>query len=234
VKKGRRYRYYISTALITDAGTDRAQGWRLAAREIEETVIRILTDALTSPASLVERFGTADMPSDQLGKLLGRASRLAAALGGSPGERATLVRECVEKIIVDEKAIIIKLRRGFLLGGDTSEAASDSAVELTPAVAFTRRGAETKLVLPGLAQQKHGTRCDPALIKAIARGRAWFEELATGHARSLQELAKRDSISRRYIRRLVGLAFLSPELVEAKPSITLPCSHIFSGSVLTG
>ena len=33
--------------------------------------------------------------------------------------------------------------------------------------------------------------------------------------RSLQELAKRHGISRRYIRRLVGLAFLSPELVEA-------------------
>jgi hypothetical protein len=34
-------------------------------------------------------------------------------------------------------------------------------------------------------------------------------------ARSLQELAGRDGISRRYIRRLVCLAFLSPELVEA-------------------
>jgi hypothetical protein len=48
-----------------------------------------------------------------------------------------------------------------------------------------------------------------AAVKAIARGRAWFEELATGRARSLQELAKRDGISRRSIRRLVGLAFLS-------------------------
>jgi site-specific DNA recombinase len=56
---------------------------------------------------------------------------------------------------------------------------------------------------------------DPALLKAIARGRAWFEELAIGRVRSLQELAKRDGISRRYIRRLVGLAFLSPQLVEA-------------------
>ena len=79
----------------------------------------------------------------------------------------------------------------------------------------TRRGAETKLVLPGLAQQKHSWRCDPALIKAIARGHAWFEELATGRARSFQELAKRDGISRRYIRRLIGLAFLSPQLIEA-------------------
>ena len=219
VKKGRRYRYYVSAALIIEAGTDRAQGWRLAAREIEEAVIRILADALTSPASLVERFGAAGMPSDQIRKLLSRAARMAAALGGSPGERAKLVRELVEKITIDEKTIIIKLRRGLLLGEDVassaSEAASDSAVELTAAAAFTRRGAETKLVLPGLAPQKHSSRCDPALIKAIARGRAWFEELVSGRARSLQELAKRDGISRRYIRRLVGLAFLSPELVEA-------------------
>src|ERR1700720_3551036 len=88
-------------------------------------------------------------------------------------------------------------------------------VELTATAAFMRRGAETKLVLPGLAPQKHSSRCDPALIKAIARGRAWFEELVSGRARSLQLLAKRDGISRRYIRRLISLAFLSPQLVEA-------------------
>jgi DNA invertase Pin-like site-specific DNA recombinase len=219
VKKGRRYRYYVSAALITDAGTDRAQGWRLAAREIEEAVIRILADALTSPARFVERFGAAGMPGDQLRRLLSRAVRIAAVLVGSAGERAKLVRELVEKIIVDEKTITIKLRRGPLSGGDApscaSDEPSDSALELTAAVAFTRRGAETKLVLPGLAQQNHSSRCDPALIRAIARGRAWFEELATGRARSLQVLARREGISRRYIRRLVALAFLSPELVEA-------------------
>ena len=219
IKKGRRYRYYVSAALITDAGTDRAQGWRLAAREIEEVVIRILADALTSPARLVERFGAAGMPSDQLRKLLSRAARMAAALGGPPGKRAKLVRELVEKIVVDDKILTIQLRRSLLLGGDVpspaSEAASDSAVQLTAAVAFKHRGIETRLVLPGLAQQDCSSRCDPALSKAIARGRAWFEELATGRARSLQELAKRDGISRRYIRRLISLAFLSPQLVEA-------------------
>jgi site-specific DNA recombinase len=218
VKKGRRYRYYVSAALITGAGTDR-EGWRLAAREIEEAVIRILADALASPASLVERIAAAGMPSDELRKLLGRAARMAAALGGSPGERVKLVRELVEKIVVDEKILTIKLRRGLLLGRDVpssaSEAASDSAVELTAAVAFKHRSIETRLVLPGLAQQDRSSRCDPALIKAIVRGRAWFEELATGRARSLNELARRDGISRRYIRRLVGLAFLSPQLVEA-------------------
>src|SRR5205823_2190401 len=138
---------------------------------------------------------------------------------GSPGERAKLVRELVETIVVDDQILTIKLRRGLLLGEDVtssaSKAASDRAVELTAAVAFKHRGIETRLVLPGLAPQKHNSRCDPALIKAIARGRAWFQELVSGRARSLQELAKRDGISRRYIRRLIGLAFLSPELIEA-------------------
>jgi site-specific DNA recombinase len=159
------------------------------------------------------------MPSDQIRKLLGRAARLAAALCGSPGERAKLVRRLVDKVVIDDKTIVIKVRRAAPLRGDVpssvSEDPSDSAVELTAAVTVKRRGVETKLVLPELAQQNQNSRCDPALIKAIARGRAWFEELATGRARSLQESAKREGITRRYIRRLVNLAFLSPDLVEA-------------------
>ena len=219
VKKGRRYRYYVSAALITEAGTDRAQGWRLAAREIEDAVIRILVDALTAPARLLEWCRTADVPGDQVRKLLGRAGRLAATLSGSTEERTKTVRALVEMVLVDDDVLTIKVRRGPLWGRgvslSASDTASDTSIELKVAVAFRQRGVETKLVLPGLAHENHRSSCDPALTKAIVRGRAWFEELATGRARSLQELAKRDGITRRYIRRLVNLAFLSPQLVEA-------------------
>ena len=219
VKNGRRYRYYVSAALITEAGSERTQGWRIAATEVEHAVIRILVDAMTSPGRLLEQFQTASMPSDQVRKILARAARLAAALNRSPGERRKILQGLVEKILIAADTITIRMRRHHLLGGDlaspTAESASDTPIELTAVVAFKRRGVETKLVLPGLAQQNHSLRPDPALIKAIARGRAWFEELATGRVRSLQQLADRDGITRRYIRRLVNLAFLSPELVEA-------------------
>src|SRR6516164_692458 len=76
VKKGRRYRYYVSAALITEAGTDRAQGWRFAAREIEEAVITILADVLSSPARLLDWFGTSGMSGDQTRKIHARAARL--------------------------------------------------------------------------------------------------------------------------------------------------------------
>src|SRR3984893_18426482 len=219
VKKGRRYRYYVSAALITEAGTDRAHGWRLQAQEIEDTVIRVLADALTSPAMVLDRFGTADIPSDQTRKMLDRATRLAAALNRSPAQRAKVVRDLIEKVVIEENTIAIRVRRGPLFGGPVSSSSAenptDSPIELTAPVAFRRRGVEMRLVLPGVALSNDRSRCDPTLIKAIARGRAWFEELAAGRARSLRELAERDGITRRYVRRLVDLAFLSPELVEA-------------------
>jgi site-specific DNA recombinase len=218
-KKGRRYRYYVSAALITEAGTAGPQGWRLSAIEIESAVIQILLDALANPATLLGHVSTAAMASEQISRMLSRAGRLAVALGRSPGERANTLRELVDRIIISEDVMTIRIRRSALFAGESSSSGSDSggstSIELTTAVAFKRRGVVTRLVLPGLGQQNLSSRCDPVLIKAIVRGRAWFEELATGRARSLEELAKRDGISRRYIRRLVNLAFLSPKLVEA-------------------
>jgi hypothetical protein len=219
VKKGRRYRYYVSAALITKAAKEAMQSWRLAAQSIEDGVISILVDALSSPTRLLERLGVPDMPGDQMRRLLGRAARFAVTLRGSPREQAKIVRELVEQVIIDENRILIKLRRSALLGANISSGTSEEprvgTIEVTAAVNFKHRGAETKLVLPGLSEPNQPSRCDPTLLKAIARGRAWFEELATGRARSLGQLAERDGITRRYIRRLVDLSFLSPVLVEA-------------------
>src|SRR5262249_12823527 len=125
----------------------------------------------------------------------------------------------IEKVVIDENAIMIRIRRRALSGEavapPSSESPSDSPIELTAAMAFKRRGVEMRLVLPAVVIQNDRARCDLTLIKAIARGRAWLEELAAGRAGTLQDLAERDGITRRYVRRLVALAFLSPELIEA-------------------
>jgi DNA invertase Pin-like site-specific DNA recombinase len=219
VKKGRRYRYYVSTTPVTEATQEGMQACRFAAQEIEDCVITILIDALMTPARLLEALAIADISGDQVRKLLGRGARLAATLRGAPGERGKLIRALVERVIIDENRIAIKVRRGALLAGnvpaDASENSNGGTIEFTAAVDFKRRGVASKIVVPGLLQQNQASKCDPALIKAIARGRAWFDELAAGRARSLRELAERDGITRRYVRRLVGLAFLSPQLIDA-------------------
>ena len=135
---------------------------------------------------LLERFGTAGIPSDQTRKMLDRATRFAAALNRSPAQRAKVVRDLIEKVVIEENTITIRIRRSSLSGGavapPSSESPSDSPIELTAPVAFRRRGVEMRLVLPGVATPNDRSRCDPTLIKAIARGRAWFEELAAGRA----------------------------------------------------
>ena len=122
-------------------------------------------------------------------------------------------------MVVDASTITVGVRRAALLGGavlsSPSEDLSDDPIELRTSIEIRRRGVEMKLVLPGMAQRNDGAKPDPTLIKAVARGRAWFEELAAGRARSLRDLAEREGISRQYVRRLVHLAFLSPALVEA-------------------
>jgi len=56
---------------------------------------------------------------------------------------------------------------------------------------------------------------DPALLKAIARARGWFEELASGRVQSLNEIARRQGLAKRYVTRLTKLAFVSPTLADA-------------------
>src|SRR6267143_109253 len=147
-----------------------------------------LAAALTRPAMLLERFDTAGVPGDQTSRMLDRATRFVAALNRSPAERAKVVRDLIEKVVIEEDAIMIRVRRSPLLGGavmpPASENPGDSPIELTAPVAFRRRGVEMRLVLPRVALQNDHSRCDPTLIKAIARGRAWFEDLAAGRSPS--------------------------------------------------
>src|ERR1035437_7481480 len=56
---------------------------------------------------------------------------------------------------------------------------------------------------------------DLALIKAIARGRLWSDDLLAGRVASVAVIAKREGVLPNYVRRLIRLAFLAPKIVEA-------------------
>jgi hypothetical protein len=52
-------------------------------------------------------------------------------------------------------------------------------------------------------------------LKIVARARQWSEDLLTGRAQSVAEIAEREGVGARYVRRLLRLAFLAPKLVDA-------------------
>src|SRR5712671_1417606 len=88
VKSGRRYRYYISRALIAESGAKPSAGWRLPAHDVEEAVIRMIVAALRDAGPLIDQLDLANRSAEQTRLVLDRAARLSTTLlQGSPEER---------------------------------------------------------------------------------------------------------------------------------------------------
>ena len=58
-------------------------------------------------------------------------------------------------------------------------------------------------------------KTDVTLLRALARGHKWFDELLSGRASFARDIAAREGVSERFVRRLIPVAFLSPSIVEA-------------------
>jgi len=62
--------------------------------------------------------------------------------------------------------------------------------------------------------QPAGQTEDASLIAAIARGTCWFDDLTSGKASSISEIAKRENVTESYVSRLLNPALLKPTLVH--------------------
>ena len=84
-----------------------------------------------------------------------------------------------------------------------------STIPVTP----ERRGFEMRLIIQG--SRAPAPLADLALIKAIARGRQWADDLLAGRMASMAAIARREGVLPNYVRRLTRLAFLAPTIFEA-------------------
>ena len=105
----------------------------------------------------------------------------------------------------DEMAVHVDLSR-FV--GD-----EDTVIRHVIKTRTRRRGVEMRLVLEGGEKNSNNARVDPTLVKAIVRGRQWFEQLASGQVQSIREIAKAEGVTNRYVAHLIPLAFLAPDIV---------------------
>ena len=81
-------------------------------------------------------------------------------------------------------------------------------------VHLKRRGIEAKLIVDGDSEIRI-TSPDPALIKAVAKAHTWNQILIVDDARSIRALARDIGVTNRYVRKLLPLAFLAPDIFEA-------------------
>jgi hypothetical protein len=54
-----------------------------------------------------------------------------------------------------------------------------------------------------------------ALVKAVARGYAWRQQLLNGSAQSTAEIAQKEGVTGRYVARLLRLGFLAPDIIAS-------------------
>jgi site-specific DNA recombinase len=99
--------------------------------------------------------------------------------------------------------------------GEERDAATPNELALARFVPMRvkRRGVEMRLVIDGGTAP--ASRVDLPLLEATARAYRWSNELMSGRARSIDQIAQREHLTSRYVRRVMRLAFLAPKIVEA-------------------
>ena len=220
VKKGTRYRYYVSGSLITRDRTEDSAGLRIPAAEIEQLVSSRVHRWLLDPASICNSTAArlADASTQQW--LVARAAEIGKRWPELPVPRKRAVLTAlIERIEVRVAQIEIRLRpprlRALLdVAATSSQGVNDDEIELLSVpVRLRRSGREIRMVINGT--DPFAAKPDARLIKLLLRARRFNATLAQGEGVPFAALAEREGVSRSYFTRLVRLSYLAPDITQA-------------------
>jgi len=88
----------------------------------------------------------------------------------------------------------------------------------------SRKAREILLPASGLRHDKRPIKAvrKTALIRSIARGRQWLDDIVSGRAANFAEIAARHKCGIRHVNLTISMAFLAPALVKAAVQGRLP------------
>jgi DNA invertase Pin-like site-specific DNA recombinase len=224
VKKGARYRYYVSRRLITGNRGKAPEGLRIPAGEIEQLVTARIGELLSGPARLSEALACCIETAGQQQHLQQRAAELAASWSTLSASRLRpMLATVIERIVVRPERVDIQLlpsRLGALLLDKscrpTSTADNDERPIILSAPAQLRRvGRGIKMVIDEAAASGRAAKPDAKLIKLIARAYLFNNRLAESSSEYLADVAQRDRITSSYFTRVLRLSYLAPDIIRA-------------------
>ena len=215
-KAGRRWRYYVSQAVLQGRKQDAGSLARVPAMEIERRVC----EAMRAILCVFDRERSLGSQCEQRrGNGLGAptdhpAPRKAAAGAAEP---AAGLRAAVERVVITMTTIEIELTEG-IPGEDQDRILM---IPWTPPSPYRRRE-----IIQGEGDQSSAmrpvrTKARAILIEALRDAHRWLEELTT----SSDQPSKRSPLARareRSIRMTLSLTFLSPTLAKAAIDGRLP------------
>lgn len=189
-RKNKRYHYYVSAPLLGHGDKPVGSVSRIPARAIEELVCDRVRTIL-------------GVQQDET--LAGRDIRAAV-------ERIVLAQTCVHLTIHTSN------RRVCL---DQLQAATDSIqrrnghAEIRINIRLKKRGGERIIVDPDGRSVLTDNCPDPKLVRSLAQAYAWRDALETGAHGSIYAVARSAGCDPRYVRKLLRLAYLAPDIMEA-------------------
>jgi site-specific DNA recombinase len=220
-KGTRRYHYYVSQAVIKKPGRATDGPIRLPAAELEELVISQVQLFLQSPQRMQEVLCNLNAGSVEIQRAAELARNWAAA---TVSKVRAVVPTIVQRVVVRDDRIELQLSRNAIREAVTgpgevallanASRSQEDLIILEPQATVSKCRGEVRLVL-ALDVAQGSARALPSLIKAVARAHGWVDRIAKGEVPHQRAIAAETGLHRRYVGRIMQLAFLAPDITEA-------------------
>jgi site-specific DNA recombinase len=216
VKKGTRYRYYVSRPQITKDQPGTSAALRIPSAEIEQLVGGRVRQWLLDPASINRAIPLPDLSVRR--RLVARAGEIGKSWPELPATRQrALLAALIERIHVAANQIDIHLHPArFAALLDFPAAPLPSATDETQISVSVRlrRSGEIKMLIDG-TDPFAATKPDARLIKLLIRARRFHATLVGVDGVPFAGLARREGVTPSYFTRLVRLSYLAPDITQA-------------------
>ena len=198
---------------------------------MEDRVAAIATEMLNDQSGITEKLMAAGMSIQHLPQALKTACNAAQQFVRNL-DKETAFDTWVQRVDLRPDGITVTLTLAPLT--QSLGAINEMTITRSTTVIIKRRGVEMRLVIED--EKSIPTRIDPTLIKTIARAHCWFDDLATGKVKSINEIAARESVGKSYVGDIMKLAFLPPalveQIVEGRQPATLVTDHLVKNQAI--
>ena len=235
VKKGRRYQYYVSTALITSTRTHHDKGLRVPAGDVEALVLDRIRAFFASEEDVGETLSNFDLDAARLRSSLSKALELSSSWAALPSIKIReLVRSIVERVCVRVDEVVVSLNRkriAKVLIGEASQELPGVQLETTELRAeakLRRAGKGIRLIVGGGRSAKP----DRQMIALLRNAYATRDALMSGRDATIDALAQRLGVKRDYLSAHMRLTYLAPlivkDLIEGRQPEGLTAARLLS------
>jgi hypothetical protein len=225
VKKGTRYRYYVSRSLIVGAARDHSKGRRIPAGNLENLVVGRLRALLTDQGAILDAVRNEHPDGINQKRLIARGRQLAEELATmAPDQTRAMLLALLARVDLKPDHVEIKMRRHSLvellyadpINPTTQKGRFDKESEdilmLTVKARLQRVGREMRMLVENADDR---TLADPGLLRIIARAHDIHLRLMQSTDLTLHAIASQERVTPGYISRLLRLPLLAPNIVTA-------------------